>query len=107
MILTSAAIDPSEFERNTGWAIKPEGACRGDVCVPLPDRSLAEVARRLAMPLISEGPSGPWCLGLEAAPSIFANSAPPSLRLPSWDGGNFDLASLRGTKVLLLAWAPW
>ena len=107
MILNTFEIDIAEFERGTGWAIKPEGACRGDVCVPLPDHGLADVARRLNMPLIAETSSGPWCLGPEAAPEIFADPAAPKLRLPRWDGGNFDLASLRGSKVLLVAWAPW
>ncbi len=107
MILSTLELDAAEFERGTGWAIKPEGACHGDLCVPLPDRRLPEVARRLNMPLLAETLSGPWCLGPAAAPEIFHDAAAPPLRLPAWDGGDFDLASLRGSKVLLVAWAPW
>ena len=107
MILTSPELDAASFEWSTGWAIKPEGACRGEVCVPLPDRSLAEVARRLQMPLLAEGPGGPWCLGPEATPEIFVRTTAPELHLPSWDGAPFELAALRGSKVLLVAWAPW
>ena len=107
MILTSPELEPVAFQRATGWAIKPEGACRGDVCVPLPDRSLAEVARRLQMPLLAEAPGGPWCLGPEATPELFLGATAPDLALPSWDGAPFELSALRGSKVLLVAWAPW
>ena len=33
MILSSLEVDPKEFERRTGWALKPEGACKGETCV--------------------------------------------------------------------------
>jgi len=36
MILKTLYVDAQELERRTGWVIKPEGACKGDVCVPLP-----------------------------------------------------------------------
>ena len=35
MILDRVDVDVHAFETATGWAIKPEGACKGDVCVPL------------------------------------------------------------------------
>ncbi len=56
MILTTLHLDPAELERRTGWQIKPEGACKGDRCVPLPASSLHSVdvcalVERLGMPL--------------------------------------------------------
>ena len=37
MILHDLDVGTDEFELATGWTIRPEGACRGDVCVPLGD----------------------------------------------------------------------
>ena len=39
MIITGAsttAVSPDEFAAGTGWTPKPEGLCRGEVCVPAP-----------------------------------------------------------------------
>jgi len=38
MILEEMLVDADAFSARTGWEIKPEGACKGEVCVPL-DRS--------------------------------------------------------------------
>ena len=27
---------PDDFAARSGWTVKPEGACKGEVCVPLP-----------------------------------------------------------------------
>ena len=112
MILTSLAVSPGEFERRTGWAIKPEGACRDDRCVPLPGvardpvdvRALAE---RLSMPLVHDEAAGLWALGPEAGGRALTSPAAPELELPDADGRMFRLDSLRGQKVLLVAWASW
>jgi len=55
VILATPEIEPSELERRTGWSIKPEGACKGDVCVPLPGRladgdTVDGLARRTGLP---------------------------------------------------------
>ena len=36
MLLTSLRAHPADLERRTGWAVKPQGACKGEICVPLP-----------------------------------------------------------------------
>jgi hypothetical protein len=110
VILTSLAIDRAAFAARTGWALKPEGACRGDICVPLPDQLDATVlSERLGMPLLHDEGHGVWALGpATAAGRTLATAEFPAVALPDIrTGAAFDFASLRGTKVLLLAWASW
>ena len=37
MILDRPRVDRAAFEAASGWEIKPQGACKGDVCIPLPE----------------------------------------------------------------------
>ena len=62
MIVDRLDIDVTgaEFARATGWRIEAQGACRGDVCVPLDGdgRTLAAVADRLGMPIVHDDSTG-------------------------------------------------
>ena len=114
MILETLEIDPAELERRTGWQIKPEGACKGDRCVPLPSSAAGTgridarlLSERLGMPLVHDEPSGLWCLGPEAGGRALSDVQAPDLVLPDIHGREFHLRSLRGSKVLLVAWASW
>src|SRR3989442_11300385 len=112
MILETLEVGTGEFERRTGWSIKPEGACKGDVCVPLPAAEdgrldVRAVAEQLRMPLIHDEGSALWCLGPEALGRALTTAEAPELVLPDWRGQKFRLSSLRGKKVLLVAWASW
>jgi hypothetical protein len=99
---------PAELQRRTGWEIKPEGACRGDVCVPLPGAfDIRELARRLRMPLVHDEKHGLWALGPEAAGPTLSSAELPDIVLPDRHGADFALRSLRGTKVFMISWASW
>lgn len=114
MIVDDLVIDRATFESGTGWTLRPEGACHGAICVPLGDAvdgdriDLEAAAARLGTPLVHDEEHGLWALGPwtgggRALPSARA----PELTLPDLDGSEFSLSSLRGQKVLLLAWAPY
>ena len=109
MLLDTLDIDPGRFHAGTGWEIKPEGACKGEVCVPLPDGwSLADAAQRLGMALVEEPTRGLWALGPETVTGrALVSAEAPELELSDLDGRPFRLSSLRGTKVVLVAWAPY
>jgi hypothetical protein len=111
MIVSEGVVDPTELARRTGWQLKPEGLCRHDVCVPLPGFGGSQldaglVAECLGMPLVRDEEAGLLALGPEAGRTL-ASAAAPDFTLPDWKGSDFTLSSLRGRKVLILAWAPW
>lgn len=59
------------------------------------------------MPLVRDERHGLWCLRPRAGGRALQDARMPGLVLPDVDGRTFDVASLRGLKVLLLAWASW
>jgi hypothetical protein len=116
VILDQLETDASEFARQTGWTLKPEGACRGDVCVPLPDDArtsdgrvaIPAVAERLRMPLLHDESHGVWSLGPASVTGrALATAEAAELSLPDLNGDLVSLESLRGQKVILVAWASW
>ncbi|MDQ1519481.1 MAG: hypothetical protein QOI55_554 [Actinomycetota bacterium] len=117
MIISGPLVDAASFSARTGWEIKPEGACKGEVCVPLPPEARAAgdtidvgiVAERLGMPLVTDDTHRISAVGPETAITkrALTTARAPHLELPDADGNPFKLSSLLGQKVLLVAWASW
>jgi len=111
MILETLDLSPEAFARATGWEIKPEGACRDDRCVPLPEMAGGFDARlaleALRMPAVHDHESGLVAIGPQSGGRALTSARAPELRLRDWRGTEFALSSLTGTKILLVAWASW
>ena len=109
MILQSLDVGIDGFQRATGWEIKPQGACKGEVCVPLGGEfDLRTAADRLGMALVHDEQRDLWALGPESLGGrALVTAEAPDLVLPDMDGNEFRLSSLRGQKVVLVAWAPY
>ena len=116
MILTSLdQVSTSSFADRTGWDAKPEGMCRGEVCVPAPGALLPDgtldvgvVAARLGMPLVHDDTHGVWALGpATATGKALSTAVAADPELVARDGSPFRLSSLHGRKVLLVAWSSY
>lgn len=107
----------------TGWALAPEGLCRGDVCVPVRGRDdlvtddpnvgplvdLAAVATVLGQPLVVDAEESVVALGppSDERPGLRVGDPAPPLALDGLDGRPLELDHFVGKKKLLLAWASW
>jgi hypothetical protein len=108
MIVERLDEPPAELERRTGWAVRPEGACRAEQCVALEQPfDLRQLAQRLGMPLVHDESHGLWALGPESGGRALASAELPDIVLPDRSGVDFALRVLRGTKVFMIAWASW
>jgi hypothetical protein len=113
MLTRTASVPTEEFERETGWQIKPEGACKGDVCIPLPQPpgasvDVVEVATAMGLPVVTEEQHGLTAIGPESLGNrALTTAAAPELELPDLAGNPFRLSSLRGQKIVVYAWAPY
>jgi hypothetical protein len=112
MIVDRPEVSAEQLERRTGWTLQPEGACKGNRCVPVPqlDDGALDVrvlGERLGMALVHDSEHGLWALGPESEGRALESAKLPEVTLPDRHGNPFSLASLRGSKVLLVAWASW
>lgn len=122
------ALHADQLAAATGWSLKAEGLCRGDVCVPVRDRTpliagrgldvssnpvdfldVGEFARlvgRLAVVdsgrnVVAIGDAG--SVRSEALGSLDA----PDFTLPDITGAPVSLSDFDRRKRLLLAWSSW
>ena len=116
MVLDRLDVTAEEFARATGWKLEPRGACQDDVCVPLPPLDVdgdgrfdAEVvAECLGMPVAHDDAHDLWAIGPRSGDRrVLESTRLPDLALSDFDGNPFDLRSLRGRKVVLVAWSSW
>ncbi len=117
-------LEANELKRLTGWELKPEGICRGDLCVPIPPGADSKFASKrdgkswlnftaladlMGKPWAGDLTHRVWYFGAEAAErgNSLKSLHAPDFELPDLDGKLHRLSDYRGKKVFLLAWASW
>ncbi len=107
-------------ESTIGWALKPEGLCQGDLCVPLPDVNtdhfvndkavnIAAWWRLMDRPVLHDASGDTWMLGASAyeRANALQSLAAPDFTLPDLDGTLHSLSDYRGKRVFLTTWSSW
>jgi hypothetical protein len=116
-------LRPRELLTATGWELKPEGMCKGAICVPVSDAhrsallsgqdggdwlDLSAFARMVEQPVARDEDSETWVFGPPAWEwkSRSVRRA-PDLTLSDLSGQTHSLSEQLGKKVFLLFWASW
>lgn len=113
MILKSLEVPVADFEAATGWQFKPEGACKGEICVPLDTVptdtvNVESIAAQMNMPLAAEPTASLWALGPDSISGKALTTAEAvDFELPDLDGNKVKLSDFKGKKIIVYAWAPY
>ncbi len=111
-------VDPEAFADALGWELKPEGLCRGDVCVPVADPAVltvngrldvAAVAAALGRPLVADPEAAIVAIGADdhQRQRALDGLVAPDFSLPDLNGTAHDLDEWQGKKKLLVTFASW
>jgi hypothetical protein len=96
--------------------VKPQGACRSDLCIPIPKGmvrgeyfDLTAFAKTIGQPVVTDLESKVWSFGeIQSLRGSFLDGRmAPDFVVPDRVGRPVHLTSLRGRKVLVVTWASW
>ena len=111
-------VSAHDFDRATGWSLKPEGLCKGEICVPVRDTAamsngaaidLAEFARVTGRNMVIDASRNVVAMGEQASSRAAAMTTldAPNFTLPDINGNLVSLSDFANRKKLILAWSSW
>jgi hypothetical protein len=107
-------VRAADLPRINEFELKPQGACRADMCIPISKKlkagewfNLTGFAQKLGQTVVQD--SGVWSFGeIPVVRGNFYNSrTAPDFAVPDRKGRIVHLSDFRGKKVLVLTWASW
>ena len=113
-------LDAASFADVTGYEVKPEGMCKGPICVPVPRGAASYVDeagnidavafwRHIGNVAVSDAAGDTWALGSGAGErrQTLETLEAPDFELPDFDGRMHRLSDYRGRRIFLASWASW
>ena len=117
-------IASDELEGSTGFELKSEGACLGDLCIPIrqdEDNELLKtqggkrwvnvslLATKSNQPFLVDKEDGVWSFGTvpSTRASTLESAIAPDFAIADRNDKTIRLSDYRGKKVLLVTWASW
>lgn len=111
-------VNANDFARATGWTLKIEGLCKGEICVPVRDPAamsdgeavdVLEFARVTGRNMLVDETRHVVVMGEQASSrsASMATLDAPNFTLPDINGNLVSLSDFAKRKKLLLAWSSW
>ena len=107
-------VQKHDLPRINEFEVKPQGACRADVCMPLSKNlkngewfNLSGFARKIGETVVAD--QNVWSFGeIPVLRGGFYNSrVAPDFAVPDRKGRAVHLSDFRGKKTLVITWASW
>ena len=107
-------VRAADLPRINEFEVKPQGACRADMCIPLSKDlksgewfNLTGFARKVRQAYVAD--SGAWSFGEIPLMrgEFYQTRIAPDFAVPDRKGRVVPLADFRGKKVLVVTWASW
>jgi len=109
-------IRKRDLPRVNGFELKPQGACRADLCIPIPKGmtrgdyfNVTAFAKKAGQVVVAEPSARVWSFGeMQALGGGLVNSRiAPDFEVPDRLGRPVHLSGFRGKKALVITWASW
>ena len=105
-----------DLPRINQFELKPQGACRDDICIPVPKSmsngdyfNLTAFAGKAGQAVVAETNARVWSFGEipVVRGAMLESRQAPDFVVPDRKGRQFRLSDFRGKKVLVVTWASW
>jgi hypothetical protein len=109
-------IQKTDLPAVNGFELKPQGACREEICIPIPRAmmrgtqfNLTAFAQRIGQRVVADPAARVWSFGeIPVVRGAFLESRiAPEFSVPDRKGRPVKLSQFRGKKALVVTWASW
>ena len=113
-------IRRDDLPRVSGFELKPEGACREGLCIPINEDLLIEqdgkawfdltaFADLIGQPYVADKSAGVWSFGEVPArrESMMVDAMAPEFEVTDRQGNRIETADIKGRKALIVTWSSW